>query len=248
MVDQPFQQPSILSDAQNRTLALAGVFQAAQLTHMTALAGTQQSNAEGFTFYFEQLVKASLNIRPTAKDTNKLNPLDLFGNFNSLMLGLKNLEESIDHPFSTHPRSKIPKLPQAKLVTTYAMSLLQIEKKIYSNPVFVEKIAQSQQRILQQLSFFDQNYLHPSIIANLAQTYLDTAAQIEPRILVRGNPEAFKDAQHTNRIRALLFTGLQMAHLWRQLNGRSRQLIFSKRKIKQNIHAIARMQFQLVEK
>ena len=70
--------------------------------------------------------------------------------------------------------------------------------------------------------FFDNNYLHPSILANLAQTYVDTAGQINPRILVRGNAEAFKDTQHTNRIRASLFTGLQMAHLWRQLGGSSR--------------------------
>lgn len=247
MVDQPFQQPSILTDAQSRTLALAGVFQAAQLTHLTALAGTQRSS-DSCAFYFEQLIKASLNIRPSSNQPSKLNPLDLFGHFNSLTLGLQNLEDSVNQPFSPHHKAKTPKLPQAKLATTYAISLLQLEKKIYSNPIFVEKITQTQQKILQQLSFFDQNYLHPSIIANLAQTYLDTAAQIEPRILVRGSPEAFKDTQHTNRIRAMLFTGLQLAHLWRQMGGRSRHLIFSKRKIKQNIHAIARMQFQLADK
>ncbi len=40
-----------------------------------------------------------------------------------------------------------------------------------------------------------------------------------PRVMVRGNAEAFKDSDHTNRIRASLFPGLQMAHLWRQLGG-----------------------------
>ena len=72
------------------------------------------------------------------------------------------------------------------------------KKKVYSNSKFVEIIEQSQQKILKQLSFFDNNYLHPSIIANLAQTYVDTAGQINPRILVRGNAEAFKDSAHTN--------------------------------------------------
>lgn len=246
MADQPFQQPSILTGAQNRTLALAGVFQAAQLTHLTALAGLQ-NNVESCTFYFEQLIKASLNIRPSKDQQSKLNLLDLFGHLNSLTLGLQNLEDSVNHPFSPHQKYKTPKLPQAKLATTYAVSILQLEKKVYNNPAFVEKITQMQQKILQQLSFFDQNYLHPSIIANLAQTYLDTAAQIEPRILVRGNPETFKDTQYTNRIRAMLFTGLQLAHLWRQMGGRSRHLVFSKHKIKQNIHAIARMQFQVAD-
>ncbi len=96
------------------------------------------------------------------------------------------------------------------------------------------------------MSFFDNNYLHPSIIANLAQAYVDTAGQINPRILVRGNAEAFKDTAHTNRIRASLFTGLQMAHLWRQLGGSSWNMIFSKRKLLQDIQDLARLQYQVV--
>lgn len=96
---------------------------------------------------------------------------------------------------------------------------------MYSNPEYVKIIEAAQQKILKQLSFFDNNYLHPSIIANLAQTYVETAGQINPRILVRGNAEAFKDINHTNRIRACLFTGLQLAHLWKQLGGSSWSMI-----------------------
>ncbi len=101
-------------------------------------------------------------------------------------------------------------------------------------------------KFLRQLSFFDNNYLHPSIIANLAQTYIETAGSINPRIMVRGNAEAFKDTAHTNRIRATLFTGLQMAHLWRQLGGSSWGMIFSKRKLLQDIQDLARLQYQVV--
>lgn len=88
--------------------------------------------------------------------------------------------------------------------------------------------------------------MHPSIIANLAQAYVDTAGQINPRILVRGNAESFKDPNHTNRIRASLFTGLQLAHLWRQLGGSSWNMIFSKRKLLQDIQTLARLQYQMV--
>ena len=117
---------------------------------------------------------------------------------------------------------------------------------MYSNPEYVKIIEAAQQKILKQLSFFDNNYLHPSIIANLAQTYVETAGQINPRILVRGNAEAFKDMNHTNRIRACLFTGLQLAHLWRQLGGSSWSMIFNKRKLLQDIQALARLQYQVV--
>ncbi|MDT8088856.1 DUF489 family protein, partial [Acinetobacter baumannii] len=58
--------------------------------------------------------------------------------------------------------------------------------------------------------------------------------------------EAFKDTNHTNRIRACLFTGLQMAHLWRQLGGSSWNMIFSKRKLLQDIQALARLQYQVI--
>jgi high frequency lysogenization protein len=64
---------------------------------------------------------------------------------------------------------------------------------------------------------------------------------------VRGNAEAFKDMNHTNRIRACLFTGLQLAHLWRQLGGSSWSMIFSKRKLLQDIQALARLQYQVVK-
>ncbi len=62
MVELPFQQSQALNVRQNRALALAGVFQATQLTHMTAMTG-QQSIGESGNFYFELLIKASLNIR-----------------------------------------------------------------------------------------------------------------------------------------------------------------------------------------
>jgi high frequency lysogenization protein len=42
--------------------------------------------------------------------------------------------------------------------------LLQLEKKVYSNPEYVKIIEKAQQKILKQLSFFDNNYLHPSIL------------------------------------------------------------------------------------
>lgn len=243
MTELPFQQPRTLNVRQNRALALAAVFQATQLTHMTALTGRQSIGDSG-NFYLERLIRASLNIRPSNNQSGQT--LDFFSQLADISLGLKTLENSITHPFTTSPKSRLPKMSNAKLPMSYAMALLQLEKKVYNNPQFVEIIEQSQQKILKQLSFFDNNYLHPSILANLAQTYVDTAGQITPRIMVRGNAEAFKDSAHTNRIRASLFTGLQMAHLWRQLGGSSWAMIFSKRKLLQDIQDLARLQYQVV--
>ncbi len=79
MVELPFQQSQALNVRQNRALALAGVFQATQLTHMTAMTG-QQSIGESGNFYFELLIKASLNIRPTTNN-NTVQTLDFLINW-----------------------------------------------------------------------------------------------------------------------------------------------------------------------
>ncbi len=151
MVELPFQQSQALNVRQNRALALAGVFQATQLTHMTAMTG-QQSIGESGNFYFELLIKASLNIRPTAN--NGVQTLDFFNQLADISLGLKTLENCITQPFSNMPKSRLPKMGTAKLPMSYAMSLLQLEKKVYSNPEYVAIIEKAQQKILKLLSFF----------------------------------------------------------------------------------------------
>ena len=242
MVDFPFQQSQQLTKRQNSALALAAAYQATQITHMTAVS-RQQNFSESGNFYLEQLIKASLNIRPEIQAGSQT--LSYFNHLSDLSLGLKTLEESIIQPFSSTPKSKIPKLANAKLPMSYAMALLHLERKVYKRPDFIQIIEKSQQKIIKQLTFFDHNYLHPSIIANLAQTYVETAGQINPRILVRGNAESFKDTHRINLIRASLFTGLQMAHLWQQQGGRKWNMIFSKRKLLQDIQTLARLQYQL---
>ena len=51
MVELPFQQMQTLNDRQNRALALAAVYQATQLTHMTAMTTGQQNMTESGNFY-----------------------------------------------------------------------------------------------------------------------------------------------------------------------------------------------------
>ncbi len=131
MAEFPFQPNQALNVQQNRALALAAVFQATQLTHMTAMSG-QQSIGESGNFYFELLVKASLNIRPT--NNNAKQTLDFFNQLADISLGLKTLEGCITQPFNTAPKSRIPKLSNTKLPMSYAMALLQLEKRFIATP------------------------------------------------------------------------------------------------------------------
>ncbi len=240
-LNSPFTAQQHLTARQNRALALAGVFQATQLTHMTAMASMSMLGDTG-QFYFEQLIKAGLNIRSESKNTAQT--IDFFNQLSDVALGLKTLEGCITEPFN-QTTSRLPKWRNTKLPMRYALALLQLEKKVYSRPEFVQRIQDCQQQILKQLSFFDGQMSHQSILANLAQTYVDTAGQIQPRILVRGNAQTLKDSLHTNRIRASLMTGLQMAHLWRQLGGRSWHLILYKRHLVTDLQDLARLQYQM---
>lgn len=239
--DSPFPPAQQLSPSQNRALALAAVFQATQITHMVAM-GNISLLGEAGAFYFEQVIKACLNIRPT--ELNSSQSLDFFNQLSDVALGLKTLEGCISEPF-TQTTSRLPKWRNTKPAMRYALALLQLEKKVYARPDFSNRIFNCQQQILKQLSFFDGQYTHHSILANLAQTYVDSAGQIQPRIMVRGQAQALTDRLHTNRIRASLMAGLQLAHLWRQLGGKSWHLIFYKRQLMTDLRAIARMQYQM---
>ena len=244
MFELPFQQSQTLNERQNQALALAAVYQAAQLTHMIAVTGRQRLGDSG-QFYLEQQIKASLNIRAT--DNPSLQTLSFFNSLSDISLGLKTLESSLYRPLQTATPKRLPNpLKAHKLPNAYAQALLVIERKVYSNPESVKLIEKAQQDIMKQLCFFGHDYKHSAIIARLAQAYSDTAGQINPRIMVRGNAEAFQDKEQVNRIRAALFTGLQAAHLWRQMGGSHWKLIFSRRKLLQDIRILAQLQYQTV--
>lgn len=106
MVDTPFQQPQSLNVRQNRALALAGVFQATQLTHMTAMTG-QQSIGESGNFYFEQLIKASLNIRPAVNSSTQT--LDFLINSAISLLASKRLKAVSTNHLVPRQKQKSPK-------------------------------------------------------------------------------------------------------------------------------------------
>lgn len=249
-MSSPFQQNIALDLRQQRTLALAGVFQSTQLAHFIAYGEAVQSSSHVTHPFLLSSIQACLNIQPTAIE-NK-NPLLYFHQLNHLNLGLQALEYAISHPFSPTPQKKLPevKIPgmsktqQANLPMTYAIALMQLSKKVYTNSAYQQRIQQSQQHIIKQLSFFDYNYTHPSIIGNLAQCYKDTASELKPRVLVKGKADILQNTAHADCIRAILMTGLQSAHLWRELGGTSWQFIFGKGKLLQDIRTLLKLNYQ----
>lgn len=242
----PFHLNDQFTLEQHRVLALAAVFQAAQLVHIVATTGASALDSLGKDFT-DTLLRAALNIR--AQQNPCHNTLLFFGSVDALKVGLHSLERSLEAPFNAQqPQSRYPtpkvKVKQGKQTLTYVMALLNLSAKIYQNPTFQQKISESQQHIIRQLAFFNHDYQHRNILSAFAQIYSDTASTMTPRIMVKGSAKAFNSPVEVNYIRALLFTGLQAAHLWRELDGTPWQMIFSKRKILKEAKYFAQYQYQ----
>lgn len=235
-------QRAHLSVRQNRLLALAAVFQAAQLTHLLAVHGGHAlSNNHINSVAFNCILQASFDIQ--AKEQHSLFSLDFFGSLQDLQIGLQALEGALMQPYQqSKPRMPAP-APYAEALR-YAIALLQIERKVYRKTVFVEKIGTQQRALKQRLNFFDHNLQHSAILASTANLYVETAGSLSSRLNVRGKPDTLKNQANIDRIRSALFAGLQAAHLWRELGGNRLQLIFGRRGMLDDIRAIARLQYE----
>ena len=237
----PFTTQPNLTKAQHQVLALAAVFQAAQLVHLIAVSGSSRLGEIGQQ-HVKTLLEATLNIR--SGDNSNHNSLAFFHSIDAVHLGLHTLEQSLVMPYDTHPKAPHEKLKlkNPKPALNYAMALLHLSAKVYRSPEQQQKISKTQQHILRQLAFFDYHYQHQSIIAALAQLYSETASTLTPKIMVKGSRDAFQDSHEVALIRALLFAGLQAAHYWRNLGGSPWKLILAKGKILREIRHFAELQ------
>ena len=69
------------------------------------------------------------------------------------------------------------------------------------------------------------------MLARLADTYASTVSQLQPRIMVQGEPDYLNTPANANRIRALLLAGMRSAVLWRQLGGHRLKLLWTRKRI-----------------
>lgn len=224
-----------MSVRQNRLLALAAVFQSAQLTFLLATQGKACLHGDNANAY-SQLLQASASIQP--KQPDSLFALDFFKHLDNLYLGLRVLEGSLIQPYQ-YSKSRIPNPAPYGEALRYTMALLHIERKVYKQTAHIEKITQHRQSLQHRLSFFENNLQHPAILASTANLYVETAGTLQSRLSVRGKPEFLTDQSNIDRIRACLFAGIQAAHLWRHLGGTRWQVIFGRRNMLQDIQHLA---------
>ncbi len=195
-----------MASLQNKTLALAGLFQATSLVQDIATTGRADSQD------LEVCLKSIMELDPDNIET-------IYGNPANLATGLQLIISQLGADESK------PNLDIAR----YTISLLHLERKLAKQPQMLQTISEGIKRARKQLEHFP--ITHENIIANLAGVYSETVSQIVPKIMVSGENQYLGDSTNANRIRALLLCGMRSAVLWRQMGGSRWQLLFQRRKL-----------------
>lgn len=190
----------------DRTLALAGVFQAAALVDKVARSG-MLPQAE-----FETIIASLFEINPSSTEA-------VYGSRHELRMGLNTLVEQLEGEESK----------RNIYLTRYAIGLLQLERRLAKNGKMLAHIGSELEAASQQVKHFGMT--HSNVIARLADVYTQTLSQLKPRIMVSGENNHLNNKENVNRVRALLLAGIRSAVLWNQCGGRRWHLLLQRKRI-----------------
>jgi len=190
---------------EDRTIALAGVFQVAQLVKDIAREG--KSNQASIESSLESLLNFD------APDV-----ISVFGNISGVIQGLRTLQNQLD---SKTQNRNID-------ITRYAITLIHLQRKLEKNPAMLDEISSRLETVKSQLDYFDLS--HANTIEKLAEIYKTTISTMLPKIMIEGEQVYLSNNNNADKIRALLLAGIRSAVLWRQTGGSRLQLLFSRKK------------------
>ncbi len=201
------------SNLQNRTIALAALFQSIEGVNQVSNTGKVDD------VLYNTCISSIL-------EENANDAVELYGSINNLKAGLSSMLYQLGAGSLT-PDGK----PKDMESTRYALGLLHLEKKLYKNPAVFEEVIQGIQDTQKKLEFFDKE--HENITASLADIYANTISNIGPKIMVQGDQTHLANPTNAAKIRALLLAGIRAALLWRQAGGTRWKLLFERGKLQQ---------------
>ena len=184
----------------DRTLALAGVFQAAVLAQRLARQGAAELGP------LRSSVRSILVI--DAVDT-----ASVFGGAEGVRLGLTLVRDKLGNRVDTDDLE----------IARYVLALSQLQGRLRRIP---QRVAQMRQRLTAIQSHATS--LGPDLYAELAAVYTEAISPLKPRIIVHGEQGHLADADIVDQVRTSLLAGIRAAFLWHQLGGRHWQLLFQR--------------------
>ena len=184
-----------------QVVALAGVFQAADLVGNIAWNGIRESDS------CATLLNSIFKIDADAVE-------DIYGGVDKLRDGLVVLGGQLGGSAEERDIQ----------VARYTAQLLALQSKLAKNAPTMQNILDGILEAQDQLPSFGIN--HANIIARLADIYASNISRYSPRIMVAGDPTHLDNSNTASLIRALLLAGIRSAVLWRQSGGSRFKLLF----------------------
>ena len=199
---------------EQQALALGGIFEAA--LQVDKLARTGQSS-EGAT---RCLIQSILERSPD-------DALAVYGgSHHGVRGGLQALQSMLERDTAALQRDAL----------RYSMNLIALERQLQKRDDMLSVLGQRLSHVDNQVAHF--GLLHDNVMASLGGAYQDTLSTLRLRIQVHGDMRHLQQPDVANRIRALLLAGIRSARLWRQVGGHRWQLLLSRRKLLEAVHAI----------
>jgi len=196
----------------DRTLALAGMFQAAELVRQAACHGTWSGYAA--TSCMHSLFSFE------AESTT-----DIYGGVDRMRLGVETLLAILEgeNRYADSLR--------------YVIGLMQVERKFRRAARVQKKVGDRLEQIAHIGADLEQHEREDQQAHEIALLYGDTISQLSPRIVVSGKPQYLKNERTVDWVRTLLLAGLRSATLWGQLGGNRFQLMFGRKTIMREAQA-----------
>jgi len=208
-----------MSDFRDKTLALAGIFQATALVKNIAANGLVDQHD------FEICIRSIFETDPVSVEA-------VYGQVEYLRTGLTTLIEQLGEKNNQRDID----------IARYVISLLHLQHKLSKNKTILDAVASGIERAQRQTEHF--HITHENVIANLADIYSQTISQIPPKIMVSGDSLYLSNPYQANKIRALLLAGMRSAVLWAQLGGSRWQILLRRRRFSQEAERIIKEEIQ----
>ncbi len=193
-----------MSSIRERTLALAGMFQATTLVKSVARSSEMDDSH----------IEVTLE---TLFVTSPETTLEVYGCVDNLYLGLHSLIQQLGGGAQRDMD-----------IARYVISLLHLSNRLAKNGKMLSQLAGGIENARAQRTHFP--LLHENVIANLAGIYTDTISQLQPKIMVTGDSQRLSNHTTANLVRALLLAGMRSAVLWRQLKGSRWQVLLQRKR------------------
>ncbi len=211
-IGPPLSLATILNPSlRDRTLALAGLFQAARLTQQLAREGRVDADALAASVHSLFMIDAATTA-------------EVFGGTRGVALGLKLLRDKLAG------RTE----PGDMEIARYVVALLQLERLLERRAEAQDAIRRGLEAAESQTKSQEPDGIEPlptTLVEKVAELYTQTISPLGPRVMVNGEQGYLANSLIAAKVRCALFAGIRAAFLWRQLGGRRWQLLFQRKQI-----------------